>query len=121
MPFTTMTAAPRMASAEPTPSRRESRSPRSSGESRIRAAGSTVIRSAALLAVEWARPQLPSAKASVKPTTPVSARRQWSSRDSLAVAMPRQAHGTRISEPIASRTIASVAGPMSSRMIRETE
>ena len=116
-----MTAAPRIASAAPSPSPQESRSPSSSGESRIREAGSTVIRSAALLAVEWARPQLPSAKASVKPTTPVSARRQWSSRESLAAASPRQAHGTRMSEPMVSRAMASVAGPMSSSTIRETE
>ena len=47
-----------------------SRSPSSSGESRMSDAGSTVISSAALLAVEWARPQLPSAKASVKPRPP---------------------------------------------------
>jgi hypothetical protein len=61
MPFTTTSAAPARASAAPSASRQESRSPSSRGDRRIRAAGSTVIRSAALLAVEWAMPQLPSA------------------------------------------------------------
>lgn len=109
--------------ARPAPkaSRPESRSPSSSGEKRIKAAGSTVIRRAALLAVEWAIPQLPSVNASVKPTTPMSAIRQWSSRESLAVVIPRQAQGSSITEPIVSRAIARVTGPTSSRTIRETE
>ena len=39
----------------------------------------------------------------------------------LAVLIPRQAQGTRISEPMVSRAMASVTGLISSRRIRETE
>src|SRR6267142_482478 len=66
IPLTTITAAPTTVSAAPMPSRRVRRSPRTRGENRMSATGSTVIRSAALVAVESARPQLPKAKAAAQ-------------------------------------------------------
>src|SRR5262245_54888505 len=57
IPLTTRTTVPAIVSAAPTPPRRDSRSPRYHGLSRIIAIGSTVTRSAAFVAVECAMPQ----------------------------------------------------------------
>ena len=123
-PFTTTTTAPSRVSAAPTVSRRDRRSPSSSGASTSSVVGSTVMRSAALLAVECARPQLPNAKASAKPTTPMRATR---TRSAGAPRRPRRpadrqaAQPTSTTAPISTRASPSVAGPMSASTIRLTE
>src|SRR5262245_35810323 len=70
-PFRTTSVAPPRVRVAPTSSRRVSRSPRKSGERRIRETGSTVMRRAALVAVDHAMPQLAKAKAAAKPRTPI--------------------------------------------------
>jgi hypothetical protein len=120
MPFTTTTTVPNRASAAPTASRRVSRSPRSAGESRRSEVGSTVISSAALLAVERSMPQLPRPNASAKPTTPIRAMRPWSRAAIRAVRSPRQAQVTRITAPITERARPSIAGGTSSSTTRVT-
>jgi hypothetical protein len=119
-PFTTTTTVPATAMVAPMASRRESRSPRSSGESNRSDVGSTVISSAALLAVEWAIPQLPNAKASAKPTMPIRAIRQRSGREIRWATSLRPVHATRIAAPISDRASPSVAGGTSASTMRIT-
>ncbi len=121
IPLTTITAAPSTVSAAPTASRRVSRSPRTRGENRISATGSTVISSAAFVAVEWAIPQLPKANAAAKPINPIQKMFQRSARDKRTPSRRwASAAGTSTSEPMRRRRSASVAGPMYSSAIRLT-
>ncbi len=57
------------------------------GERRINATGSTVIRSAAFVAVDSASPQLPKAKAAAKPMSPIQKMFQRSARENRVVAL----------------------------------
>src|SRR5262245_45086668 len=84
MPFRTTSVAPPRVRVVPTSSRHVSRSPRKSGERRIREMGSTVMRRAALVAVDRAMPQLAKAKAAAKPRTPIQPTRHRSGHESRA-------------------------------------
>jgi hypothetical protein len=83
--------------------------------------GSTMISSAALVAVERASPQWLSAKAPAKPTTPIQTMRQASPRAGApAGASSARAIGTRMAAPTTSRTRARNAGGRSSSTTRVT-
>jgi hypothetical protein len=81
--------------------------------------GSTVMRRAALVAVERAMPQLAKPNAAAKPSTPIQKTFHRSARDSRRSRAPwRNARGTMTMAPRASRATARVAGPTSWRTMR---
>ena len=81
--------------------------------------GSTMMSSAALVAVERAMPQWPKAKAAAKPKTPMPTMRQVSPRPGGGAGRSSaRAAGTRMAAPIISRARASIDGGTSSRATR---
>jgi len=82
------------------------------------ASGSTMMSSAAFVAVDRAIPQCANAKAPANPKTPIHAIRQASPRASVAAPGRARLNGTRMPAPIISRISASSAGGTSSRAMR---
>jgi hypothetical protein len=117
--LTTRTTVPTIVSVAPIPPRRDSRSPRYHGLRRIIATGSTVIKSAAFVAVECAIPQFEQTYAPAKPRIPIHAiaRRSW--RESGSAGCPLE-NSTRASAPMPSRENASIAGGTLSSVTRAT-
>ena len=119
IPLTTRTTVPAIVSAAPTAPRRDSRSPRYHGLRRIIATGSTVIKSAAFVAVECAIPQFEQAYAAAKPRIPMNAIARRSARESGGAGCARE-NSTRTSHAMRRRTKASIAGGTLSRVTRAT-
>src|SRR5262249_34186611 len=99
--------------------RRVNRSPSTTGPSSTMDSGSTMMSSAALVAVDRAIPQWLNAKAPAKPNTPIHTMRQASLPDGGGTGGDHAGlNGTRIAAPSTSLSSASSAGGTSSSTTR---
>src|SRR6185436_2951283 len=119
IPFTTRTTVPAMVSVAPTAPRRDRRSPRYHGLKRIIAIGSTVIRRAAFVAVEWAIPQLEQIYAPANPRIPIHMIARGSAPDNGSAGCRRDSSRST-SQAMKSRENASVAGGTLCNVTRAT-